>query len=115
LWTLDEYSRHGCDDYSHKHISRSQATRYDAEGRVRWLRKADSQGEGAILSLTAAPASRHEHAAPVNRVTVRDLSCRVGAELAIAVSERKMWAQVMLSHISMRTHDSERETETYAS
>jgi hypothetical protein len=107
LWTLEEYSRHRCDDYSHKHLSRGQVLRFEREGRVRWLRRPDADGRGAVLLLMAAPAARERQAAPVNRVTVRGLSCRVG--WALAVEKREMWARVMLAQIAMRVNDAARD------
>jgi hypothetical protein len=106
LWDLAEYSRHRCDDYSHKHLSHGQVTRDEREGRVRWLRRPDREGRGAVLVLTAAPAAREHQAAPVNRITVRGTSCRVGETLAVAASSGELWAHVMLAEIAVRVGES---------
>jgi hypothetical protein len=97
LWTLDEYARHRCDDHSHKHISHAQVLRAEREGRVRWLRRADREGNGAVLKLTAPPLGRS-----LDRAVVRGLSCRVGEHLARGIQHREAWALVMLAQISMR-------------
>lgn len=82
--------------------------RYEREGRVRWLRRPGADGRGAVLMLTAAPAARQHHAAPVNRVTIRGASCRVGELLVVASAHGELWARVMLAHIAMRMNDSAR-------
>lgn len=106
LWDLAEYSRHRCDDYSHKHLSHGQVTRCEREGRVRWLRRPDREGRGGVLMLTAAPAARGHLAAPVNRIIVRGTSCRVGEALAVAVARGDLWARVMLADIALRVGES---------
>lgn len=103
LWDLAEYSRRRCDDSSHKHLSRAQANRFETQGRVRWLRRPNHEGQGGVLKLLAPPLGRL-----INQVTIRDASCRVGALVVTAAANGELWARVMMAHIAMRTRDSER-------
>jgi hypothetical protein len=104
---MEEYSRHSCNDYSHKHLSRGQVLRFEREGRVRWLRRPDADGRGAVLMLTAAPAARQHLAAPVTRITVRGQSCRIGWAIVMAAASGEDWAQVMKAHIALRVGESQ--------
>jgi hypothetical protein len=70
---------------------------------VRWLRRADTNGRGAVVRLTAAPPG-----APLDRVAIRDTSCRVGAHLVIEAMHGQLWARVMLAHIALRVRDADR-------
>jgi hypothetical protein len=104
LWNLAEYARHRCDDSSHSHLSRPQVLRYELQGRVRWLRRADLDGNGAVVRLTAAaPGS------VIDRVAIRGASCRVGETLVVAAARGQSWARVMLAHIALRVRDSNRD------
>jgi hypothetical protein len=101
FWTLQEFERHRCDDYSHGHISVAHARVFESEGRVHWLRNPDAGGKGGILWLEAQKVSGvYKLAAPLTGVEIRGMSCRVGEYLAIAADRGEPWALVMIDHIA---------------
>ena len=78
---------------------------YDSQRRVTWLRRADINGNGGVVTLRAAAPARDGEAAPIGRIAIRDASCRVGEALVVAAARGQAWARIMMSHIALRIHD----------
>jgi hypothetical protein len=107
-WTLEEYSRHSCGDGSHHHLSHSQIHELEISDVVVWLRKSANRREKGVVQILAVPAG---HAAPLTRSPAspdlaKGLSLRVGEQLAKSIRQRRLWAQVMFSEITMRPLES---------
>jgi len=93
-WTLEDYSRHTCDDHSHSHLSKSQVYELEVLSLIEWLRRPEHRKEKGILKQ-------------IKTISHRGLSCRVGGELVSALCDysRRGIAEVMLANINQRREE----------
>lgn len=105
-WSLEDYSRHTCDDGSHTHLSRSQVHDLNQQGLVVWLSTAATRREKSVVWIlphrTVSERRAHPGGSIVGSIVNTGLSYRIGEYHADAVRRRQPWAVVMLHHILMR-------------
>jgi len=93
--SLEDYSRHSCDDHSHSHLSKAQVYELQSHGAIEWLR-------GSLSTST----KKDKGVLKIRRYfAARGLSCSVGGELVEALGTREEWAQVMFSNIKLRNEE----------
>jgi SOS response regulatory protein OraA/RecX len=99
--SLEDYSRHTCDDHSHSHLSKSQVEELQRHGALEWLR-------GSLGSQSKKERSKEKPVVKIRRFfAARGLSCSVGAEIAEMLRDdgRRLIGSAMLAHIKMRSEE----------
>lgn len=84
----DDCARHTCEDHSHRHLSLREVRTLEVDDLVEWIRRPINRRDRGIVRLrrlVIPPA--------------RGLSCRVGADLVVAVARGFLWARIMLADI----------------
>jgi hypothetical protein len=102
-WDLAEYSLHTCHDGSHQHLSLSQVYAHEQTNEIEivWLRRSESRREKSVVHIQVAKRHSNGPTSPPRNLN-SGLSFRAGEYLAMRVRQRKPWAQIMLSQITMR-------------
>jgi len=91
--SLEDYSRHTCDDHSHSHLSKAQVYELQSHGAIEWLRGSLSSSTPKLKGVLRI---RRYFAA-------RGLSCSVGGVLVHALARKEDWAQAMYGQINPRS------------
>lgn len=86
-WTPEDVNSRRCRDRSHLHLSYREQKDLLESGLAEWL------CFPRVLRLK-------------RQAGIRGLSCRVGAELAVAKQKRKLWAEIMIREIFRRLEGS---------
>ena len=88
-WTLQEYQQHNCEDRSHRHVTRTQASADVRDGVAEWVQE-PKRGARPIVRLIRVVALG------------AGLSARYGGYFRFALAAREDWAVTMLASIRMR-------------
>jgi hypothetical protein len=104
-WTLDEYSRHSCQDGSHHHLSFADLKRLEERNVIVWLRRGESRRVTSVVQVFIVPETRKPNVTrrPCAPGQVNfGMSNKYGEFHAKKIRQRELWALVMLAMIKRR-------------